>query len=164
MKNNKNIIIIALLVVIVAMAVAYSTFATQLTLDGNAEIVGEWDVKIVSVEAQEFSEGGKAGTPTNTNTSVTFKAELNEPGDYVTYLVTIENAGTIDAKLQSATFEADDENGSPAINYTTTQPETSLKAGQQTTFTVTVKYDENTKEVPEIRTKTIKGTIDYVQE
>ena len=41
MKNRKNIIIIAFLVALLVMAVGYSTFATELTFNGNAEITGE---------------------------------------------------------------------------------------------------------------------------
>ncbi len=41
MKNTKNTIIATLFLAILVMAVGYSTFATQLTLNGTAEIVGE---------------------------------------------------------------------------------------------------------------------------
>ena len=147
MKNSKNIIIIALLTVIVIMAVGYSEFATQLTINGTAQIIGEWN----------------AGTPEFTVTSATFNAELSRPGDKIVYEITIENAGTINATLQSATFTTDEENGSPAIKYETTQPAQTLNSGETTTFTVTVMYDENIEQVPEVTTKTITGIIEYVQ-
>ncbi len=163
MINNKNLIIVALVIVILIMAVGYSAFATQLTLNGTAEITGEWDVKIINIEAQDVSEGSNCGEPQFTNTSAIFSAELNKPGDSITYVVTIENAGTIDAKLDNITFSPDDENGSPAINYTTTEPSKILNAGERTTFTVTVEYDLETTEIPSIKTKTITGIIEYVQ-
>ena len=56
MKNNKNIIIVTILFVILAMAVGYSAFATQLSINGTAEIVGEWNVKISNIETQENLE------------------------------------------------------------------------------------------------------------
>ena len=59
---------------------------------------------------------------------------------------------------------ADDKNGSSAIIYSTTGPAQNLAAGEQTTLTVTVTYDEETAEVPEVKTKTIIGIIEYVQE
>ena len=163
MKNTKNIIIGALLVVISVMAVGYAAFATQLNINGTAEITGEWDVKIIGIEAQDVSEGCNAGDPQFTTTSATFEAELLKPGDSITYEITIENAGTIDATLDSITFTPDNENGSPAILYSNTSPADTLNAGDQTTLTVTVTYDEDTEEVPEITTKTITGVIDYVQ-
>ena len=103
------------------------------------------------------------GTPEYTNTSATFSAKLLKPGDTITYVITIQNAGTINATLDSITFTPDDEKGSPAISYETTSPATSLGAGEQTTFTVKVVYDAETTEVPSVKTKTITGIIEYVQ-
>ena len=163
MKNTKNIIIIVLLIVIVVMAVGYSAFATQLKINGTAQIIGEWNVKITGIKAQFVSEGANAGTPEFTVTSATFDAKLSKPGDKIVYEITIENAGTMDASLQSAKFTPDEENGSPAIKYETTQPAQTLNPGDTTTFTVTVIYDENMEEVPEIKEKTITGIIEYVQ-
>ena len=161
MKRTKNIIIITLLIVISVMAVGYSAFATQLSVNGTAEIIGEWDVKIVGVEAQDISEGCEAGTPQYTNTSVTFDAKLVKPGDSISYKVTIENAGTIDATLGTVIFKESD--GSPAINYITTELQQSLKAGETTSFTVTVEYLSKTTEVPSVKTKQITGIVEYVQ-
>ena len=161
--KNKNLIITALLIVIVVMAVGYSAFATQLTINGTAQIIGEWNVRITGIKAQFVSEGANAGTPEFTITTATFNASLSRPGDKIIYEITVENAGTINANLQSATFTADEENGSPAIKYETTQPAQTLNSGDTTTFTVTVMYDENIDQVPEITTKTITGIIEYVQ-
>ena len=163
MKNRKNIIIATLLIVILIMAVAYSAFATQLTLTGTAEIVSEWNVKITSITAEHVSENCDAGEPQFTNTTVTFNAELTKPGDYITYLIIIENAGTFDATLNNFMFTPD-ESGSPAIIYTVSDLPTSLPAGEQTAFFVKVMYDENTTEMPSITSRTITGVIEYVQE
>ncbi len=162
MKNNKNIIIGTLLIVILIMAVGYSAFATQLTLNGTAEIVGNWNIKITSVTAQYASENCSPGEPQFTNTTVTLNAKLVKPGDYITYLIIIENTGTFDATLENFKFTPD-ANGSPAINYTTSEPNTLLPAGEQTYFLLKVQYDENCTEVPEVKTKTITGIIEYVQ-
>ena len=164
MKNKTQNIVIILLIIISIMAIGYATFATQLTINGTAKIVGEWDVKITNIIAKNVSDGCNAGTPTFTNTVATFNSELGKPGDSITYEITIKNAGTINATLSTAKFKEDTENGSSAINYETTQPALSLPAGQETTFTVTVNYDEETVEVPEIKTKTITGIIEYEQE
>ncbi len=162
MKSTKNIIIGALLVVILAMAIGYSAFATQLTINGTAEITGVWNVKIINVEAQDISEGCDPGTPEYTNTTVTFDSKLVKPGDSITYVVTIENAGTIDATLDNILFQEESE-GSPAINYVTTEVAHELKAGQQTTFSIKVEYIKSTSEVPSIKTRKITGIVEYVQ-
>ena len=163
MKNCKNIIIGTLLIAILLMAVAYSAFATQLTLNGTAEIVSNWDVRITSITAEYVSENCDAGDPQFTDTTVTFNAKLVKPGDYITYLIIIENAGTFDAILDNITFTPD-ESGSPAIIYATTEPITLLPAGEETCFFVKVAYDENSTEMPSITSKTITGVIEYIQE
>ena len=164
MKNSRNIIIIAILIVIVAMAVAYSAFATQLNINGQSEIIGEWNIKITGITAENVSTGCDAGKPEYTNTSATFSAKLLKPGDTITYVITIQNSGTINATLDKITFTPDDKEGSPAISYETTSPATSLGAGEQTTFTVKVTYNAETTEVPSVKTKTITGIIEYVQD
>lgn len=162
MKNTKNFIIGALLIVILAMAIGYSTFASQLSFNGTAQIIGEWNVKIINIEAENISEGCDYGKPEYTNTSATFNAKLLKPGDSITYVITIQNAGTIDATLDNMTCK-EEENGSEAIICTNTRPADILKAGEQTTFTVKVEYDVNTTEVPTIKTKTITGLVEYIQ-
>ena len=161
MKNTKNIIIITLLIVILAMVVGYSAFATQLTLNGTAEITGVWDVKIINIEAESISEGCDPGDPQYTNTSAKFDAKLKKPGDSITYVITIENAGNIDAKLGRTDFSSD--TGSPAIIYETTEPDSILTSGNQTTLSIKVEYDSKCTEVPSVKTKTITGIIEYVQ-
>lgn len=164
MKNSKNIIIGALLIVIAVMAVGYSAFATQLTINGTAEITGVWNVRIIGIEAQDVSKGCDAGEPQFTNTSATFNAKLAKPGDYITYLITIENSGTIDATLDGVTFTDNGESGASDITYKYSDPIDSLKTGAQTCILLQVMYDENATETPDIKTKTITGIIEYVQE
>lgn len=162
MKNTRNLIIITLLIIILIMSVGYSAFASQFTLNGVAEVTGEWNVKIVNIEAQDISEKCDSGEPEYTDTSVTFNAKLLKPGDSITYVITIQNAGNIDATLGMVVFK-EDENGSPAIVYTTTELDSMLKAGEQTTLTVKVMYDSKYTEVPSVKTKSITGIIEYVQ-
>lgn len=146
------------------MAVAYSAFATQLNINGQSKIVGEWNIKITGISAENVSPGCDAGTPKYSNTKAIFDAKLQKPGDTITYIITIKNAGTIDAVLSSADFIPDNENGSPAISYETTNPATNLGAGEQTTFTVKAVYNAETTEIPSVKTKTITGIIEYVQD
>ncbi len=162
MKKKKNIIG-ALLIVIFVMIVGYAAFASQLTLNGTVEIVSEWNVRITGISAQYVSDNCSEGNPQFTDTSITFNAELTKPGDYITYLITIENAGTFNAVLDNITFTAD-ENGSPAIDYSYSEPHTSLAPGEQTYMLVHVRYKEDATEMPSIKSKTITGTIEYVQE
>lgn len=161
MMRTKNIVIMALLIVILLMSIGYSAFASHLTLNGTAEIASEWDVKITDIKAIDYTEGTDCGEPQYTNTSATFNAKLFKPGDYVTYEVTIENSGTLDATLNTVIFK--DGEGPDAIKYTTTEVANNLKAGEQTTFTIKMEYDSQSTEIPETASKTITGIIEYVQ-
>ena len=163
MINNKRIILCVLLIALFTMAVGYSAFASKLTLNGTAEIIGEWDVKIIGIEAQNVSESADAGTPEFTDTTINFYAKLAKPGDSIDYVITIKNAGNLDAKLDEILFISDEVNGSPAIIYSTTNLSDTLSAGETTSLTVKVKYDPNCTETPSVKTKTITGTIKYVQ-
>lgn len=161
---RKNIIIIVMLVLsLLIMAIGYATFATELDLMGNVEIIGDWNIAITKIEPTFVSEGCNAGTPTFTDTEVSFDAKLVKPGDHITYEVTIENKGTIIAELTDSLFETDLSNSAAEISYTYTEPSKILNAGDSTTFTVDVLYNADTTEVPSIKTKKIIGYFEYDQ-
>lgn len=177
MKDKKNILIGALLFTIIVMAVGYAAFAQTLNINGSATIGGEWQVEIVGIES-EVSGTADAGTPTHTTTTATFDATLMKPGDSATYTITVQNKGTIDAKLDSITLTpqtttAEGGEGSDAIIYEIIdQPNASdvlkgksdaIPAGETTTVTVKATYDPETTEIPTVKTRTFTGTLEYVQ-
>ena len=162
MRKNKIFIIIFFLATIILMAVGYSTFATDFTINGVAEITGEWDVRITNITAIQVSDGCDAGTPTFTKDSINFSAKLNKPGDEIIYEVTIENLGTIDAELQTIIF-TEEIDGIEEINYTTSELKKDLNVGDSTTFNIIVTYVKTSKEIPDVKTKKLTGIIQYVQ-
>ena len=161
MKDGRNIIIAALLVAVLVMSVGYSAFATQLEINGNATISGEWLIEITNISAVTTGLAD-AGDYSHTQTTATFDADLKQPGDQVVYTITVKNSGNIDAELDQMIMTPDS-NPSPAISYTYTQPGRTLAAGRTTTFTVTVKYDEGIEEVPDNTSEKITGSVNYVQ-
>ncbi len=164
MKRTRNVIIISVSIVLLAMSIGYSTFATQLKLNSSTtEIMGEWDVRIINIEATSVSEGCDEGTPKYTNTTMSFDSKLEKPGDSITYVITIKNEGTIDATLGTVVF-LEQLNGSEAINFVTTDLKHELKAGDQTTFSVIAEYITTSTEVPSVKSKTLTGIVEYVQE
>ena len=163
MKSRKAITILALLVVILLMAMGYSAFSTQLNVNGTAEIIGEWNIMITDIKIENVSSGCDAGTPEFTNTTATFYAKLKKPGDIITYVITIQNAGTIDAVLDDVVFFTDSKDSSPAILYETSRLKDSLAVGEKTALTLTVKYDENATKIPDVTTQKLTGIIQYSQ-
>ena len=119
MEKNKNILIGGLLAIVLIMAVGYAAFATQLTVNGTAEITSKWDVHFkednTTMTATTTGVGDKpTGTMTRTSaTAYTVTADLKQPGDKIVYTFTVENAGTLAATLQQS---SDDTTGTPAIS------------------------------------------------
>lgn len=163
MKKNRIFILGALLISILVMSIGYAAFATSLSINGTAEIIGEWNVKITNVEVQSSSTDCDPGNPIFTNTSAYLTAKLAKPGDSITYVITIENAGTINAKLTNFSLTADDISGSDVISYRTTNPNEQLKAGETTTFSITATYDLSATGLPESKMKSIVGIVEYGQ-
>ncbi len=107
-QKNKNALIGGLLAVVFVMAVGYAAFATQLNINGTANITSTWDVHIQEIKV---ADEGQVGTGASTSQAVeegdltaTFVSTLTSPGDSVTYDVTVVNAGTLPAKLSEITF------------------------------------------------------------
>ena len=155
--QNKNILIGGLLAIILVMAVGYAAFATQLNITGTASITSNWDVHFnktaqVSgdvVAAKTFSGGSlPTGTITYGNgdkpLTATVHADLNQPGDNVTFTLRIINAGSLSATAGTPTLSGTGFtiNGLTAtkghIKFDVTAPVTNPLAASGTT-TMTVK-------------------------
>ena len=111
-SKHKNALIGALLAVVFVMAVGYAAFAQTLTINGSATIDSTWDVHFDDsktegagiVDAEAGLEGATAPdggriSYTDTNHKANLSATLHQPGDKVTYTLTILNTGSIDAAL-----------------------------------------------------------------
>ena len=162
MRKNKIIILIVFLICIIFMAIGYSSFATDITINGTTEITGKWDVRITNINAVQVPSGCDAGKPIFTKDSINFSAKLNKPGDEIIYEVTIENLGTIDAELQTIIF-TEEIDGIEEINYTTSELKKDLNVGDSTTFNIMVTYVKSAESIPDVKTKTLTGIIQYVQ-
>ena len=165
--KNKNALIGGLLAIVFVMAVGYAAFATQLNINGTANIISKWDVHIKSITA-----GTPVGTATSKSATVgtdklsaTFETDLVAPGDSLTYTVEVENGGTLPAKLSEISFEQTESNAI-AYSYSGIQTNDTLAAGATTTFTVTVTYKDTVTSQPTDadKTSTLDMQLSYVQD
>ena len=104
-RTQRNYIIIGLCAILVIMGVGYAAFQSQLKISGTSNITSNFLVKITDIEVSSQS-GGAADKPdvtTHTDTTATFGTTLQSPGDSITYDITIENQGSIDAVLKTVT-------------------------------------------------------------
>ena len=163
MKNKKYFIIFILLLAISIMSIVYASFTSNIKIMGTATINSEWNVKVTDIKVLEASQGVNTGSPTFTNTEVNFNTGLVKPGDEVKYQVTIANQGNINAKLDNVLFMSNEPEEECPILFETSELAKTLDVGEETSFTITIKYKDNVTGMPEITTKSITGFISYVQ-
>ena len=102
--------------------------------------------------------------PSYTATTANFSVGLTQPGDSITYDITVTNKGTLDAVVESIDVDKGD---NPAITYTTS----GLKRGDKitknngtNTLTIKVDYDSSVTSQPVSTTNDITVTINYQQD
>jgi len=161
-KNKKRVIGI-LLVAIMVMAVGYASFATNLVINGTANIASNWKVVFTDITQVSKTDGVEIKeTPTASGTKATFNIGLTSPGDKIEYKITVANQGTIDAIIES--IEAS-ETGSDAIKFEIKNIKTGdiLTKNTTTTFNVIISYDENITSQPSTLENKLTVDIKYVQ-
>lgn len=171
-SRNKNILIGALIAVVLIMGVGYAAFAQQLTITGDANITSTWDVHIQSITPgtpNGTAENVSAQVTPGDNTKATFSTNLKSPGDSLTYTVTVVNAGTIDAKVDTdgITFTEGPNNQAIDYDYSGIAEGTKVAAnGGTAQFTVTVSYLSSVTSQPsaEQLTNTLTMNLDFVQD
>ena len=165
MDNNKKIIITVLSVLVVAMAAGYAILAQELTINGRTSIDSTWKVEITNIQSKDVvGDAVNKTDPSYTATTANFSVGLTQPGDSITYDITVTNKGTLDAVVESITVNKGD---NPAIVYTTSglkRGDKILKNNGTNTLTVKVEYDSSVTNQPASTTNNITVTINYQQD
>ena len=161
--KQRNYIILGLCSILLVMAAGYAAFRTQLTINGTSNITSEFKVLITDIQSRNVvGRAENAEEPSHTETTATFKTNLYLPGDSITYDVTVENQGSIDAVLK--TIKKSDSNNNAIIFETSgIQEGEVLKASESTKFSVTVSYNASTTSQPSNITSDLEVTLDYEQ-
>ncbi len=134
----KKFTIIALILCILVMSIAYANLFEQLIINGNASVTASWKVEIIGIKEGNKTDGAySVGNPNYTSFTASFDAKLTSSSDSIEYLVTIRNSGEIDAKLDSIVTS---KSGSDAIVYEITGVNEGdvIKKGETATVTVKV--------------------------
>ena len=164
-KTQRNYIIMGLCAILVIMGVGYAAFQSQLKISGTSNIASNFLVRITDIGVSSKS-GGAADksdvTKVTSDTSATFGTTLQSPGDSITYNITIENQGSIDAVLKTITKT--DTNNSAIIFETSGVSEgDALNIGETATMQVTVTYNPSVTSQPTNLESTLNVTLDYEQ-
>ena len=185
-NKHKNVVIVVLVALVLVLAVGYAAFAQQLQINGTATITSKWDVHFDQTKSSEQDPSVVSGNPgvagaTAPSGTLTFtdghnaeiSANLIQPGDTVTYNLTIENGGNITAALATPTISieegADETNGLTVrkgnIEFTVSNPaDATLTQDETTTMTVTAKFvDEGTVGNVNGQSATVNITLNATQ-
>ena len=103
MRSKKNnLIILGLCSILLLMGIGYAAFSSKLNITGTSNITSTWDVRITNIES-ELHGAEDIEEPSYDNTNglyASFNTGLKRPGDYALYTVTIENRGSVDARIE----------------------------------------------------------------
>ena len=158
----KRIIILILILSVFLIPTCYAILKTDIIVGGSAKITGNWDVKIKDITLTSICDGCTASNPNFSDIHSSFDVSLVKPGDSVTYEITIENTGNIDAVFD--TIDIKTENQENQVLQITTSPATPVLAANSTWLIyLTIHYDENATNLPDISTINFTCDIRYIQ-
>ena len=160
--KKRKIIIFSLIGILFLMAVGYSAFQTKLNISSTSNITSVWDVEITNVQTKEINGlAENVYDPTYTKLEANMEANFYEPGDYITYIVTVSNLGTLDATLDSIKLNMPSQD---VINFKVegATSKEKLKVGEHKDIEVTMEYTGNNPD--NISSVEMDVNLDYVQD
>lgn len=138
MRRNTTIILF-LCVCVVALTIGYAAFSQNIDINTNVTLESSWDVKFSSiVKSASTGSAYEVESPSFTDNIARFNVGFLYKDDSITYDVTVQNNGTIYAKVDAITPTT---TGSTAIAFTNTATNgICINPGESYTFTVTAAY------------------------
>ena len=144
--KNKNILIIILCITIILLSIGYALIAIRLKEREATDKI--YDVSITNIQEGTAIRGGEV-LPTsksdiiNGNKTADFTFNLQNPGDTLTYIITIKNNGNLKAKIDGLAESPD---------YINNDDEASrIYPGEEINLTITVEFS-NSGTAKEIKT------------
>ena len=171
-RNKKKIVIGILCCMLVFMGIGYAALSQVLNIGTTAKVTGSWKIYISSATVKEKSDADMNGTEITDNktTDISLNVSFKKPSDYITYDITVENAGTIDAKLDEITMTPPSnviDGTEEKMFLMETQNLTKgsvLKAGETATFQMTLRFNEKATALPSADEEFTFGLkLNYVQ-
>lgn len=110
-RKIKTLSLVALVVAVLGLTVAFAALSAQLTIEGSATVSkASWDVHFANLSAPTITGGSSVkpmtsdlGIQADNTTAIKLpKMTFTKPGDTITYTVDVVNSGTINAKVGTA--------------------------------------------------------------
>ena len=158
MNDKKNILIVILLIAVVALSFGVVSYSNKDIQTDNVNGVKEWDVAITNVEILKEGEAIDGNTKYSEGTLVV-NPILNGIYDSVTYKVTIENNGLLDAKLNKSLYDKEDS----ILKYDIEEPKKTLKSGEKIEITIKAYLDSKKYQGENNVTNKLTAMYEYIQ-
>lgn len=102
----KIIAVIALVIAVAGLSIAYASFTANLTIDGTATVSSNWNIKWTSLTSNDtgYATAGDLTIGTGAQTINGTIGNLVAPGDSITWSWKVENQGNINAELTGLTL------------------------------------------------------------
>ena len=146
------------------MAVGYSAFSSSLKISGTSSVSSSWDIAITGIsDAKVEGLAEETHTPTWDRLTASMEADLYQKGDSVSYDVTIENRGSLDATLEDISENVKSTNEAVRIMFTGYTKGQVLKAKSSQIVTVKIEYNPDFDGNAEEGSGEVSVTFNYTQ-
>ena len=170
-RKGRNIVIAALLVAVVIMTIGYAALSQSLRISGTSSIGATWNIRISNMNLVSASDPAIMTTPTvgSNGTSASFNVNFTEPGQKITYRLTVHNGGSLDAILRSINMSPSGMSSSQVtdgIYYDVsgvTANSTRCNAGADNKVKLVIGWKQTGTEMPDTLSETITITLNYEQ-
>lgn len=100
-RKIKTLSLVALIVAILGLTVAFANLTKELTIEGTAKVKGaKWDIYFSNVSVVTSGDAQASNANISDKTSISIpEVTLTKPEDSVTYTFDVINNGTVDAKI-----------------------------------------------------------------
>lgn len=162
-KRNTKTIMVVLLIALLIMTLGYAALVQKLNITGTSKITSEWKVLITGIKEDQKTGYASTNAKDFSNTTATFDTYLVSPGDKMSYIITVENQGTLDAELESLLVTKQD---NPAILFNISNVERGdvLKAGEKKEIYASVEYNGTVTTQPKNIMSSYELKLNYIQE
>lgn len=184
-RKVKVLMIVALIITVIGLSVAYSAMSELLEIKGSATVnSSNWDIHFETPSANSYGDS-EYTLPLVDKTSLTdYKVILSTPGDKVEYIIPVVNSGSIDARIDEVVKgekictgtgpnrEEDEAKVCSSISYNITYIDGSeikvgdkLKKNEKKELKLVLEYDKNAEKITEdVQVTNLDIDINYVED
>ena len=114
-KNQKRLIVLsATLFMICGMALGYAALSSSIKINGTGTISTNWDILFTNIEEKRSNNAVNNDSRITDKLTATFDVDLDSPGSYIEYNVTIKNNGNTDAVITKVSGIVEANNAAPS--------------------------------------------------